>query len=101
MSPASKSLWIILAVLFIGLQYKLWIAKDGFRETLRLKKEIVLAADRDDKLLEKNQLLMIRIHDLKTTRGKIEDLAREELEMIKPNETYYQFVKSTPNEKTP
>lgn len=90
---SARTLIIILVILFLGLQYKIWVDKEGIPETVQLHHAITRQAKVNDALEERNKNLADNIMKLQHTRFTVEDLAREELNMIKPTEAYYQFVK--------
>ncbi len=87
-----RALSIILIALFALLQYKLWIAGDGISQTLSLRKSIANQIEKNNHLSKRNLLLAHQIHSLQTGQDSIEDLARDELGMVKNNEQYYQFI---------
>jgi len=87
-----RTLSVVLIALFALLQYKLWLASDGFRQTWHLEKAIATQMDSNDALAKHNQLLARQVAELTHGQGTVEALAREELGMIKPGEQYYQFV---------
>lgn len=89
-----KIICIILASLFCLLQYKLWISDDGFSKTIQLKKTLVSQSKENHVAEKKNQLLITEIQDLKNGKTAVEDLARENLGLIKPDESYYRIVHS-------
>jgi cell division protein FtsB len=87
-----KSLVIILAVLFIGLQYKLWLEPGGLTEVKKLQQKISAQTDQNQQLMQRNQHLLTEVHDLKSGQAAIEEHARNDLGMVKPGETYYQII---------
>ena len=94
----ARSIGIVLLLLFALLQYKLWFASNGASETIRLKKNIAAQKMNNEKIIAKNTLLASQIKTLQQGKASIENMAREELGMIKPGETFYQFV--PPNQET-
>ena len=48
----------------------------------------------NNQLAQRNQALSKQIHSIQSNQTAIESLARQNLGMIKDNETYYQFVHS-------
>jgi len=88
----ARSLAIVLGIFLLGLQYKLWIASDGFAETIQLRHQIAKEQQVDHEYDQYNQQLVARITQLKSGDKAVEGLARGQLGMIKPGETYYQFI---------
>jgi cell division protein FtsB len=87
-----RSIGIVLFFLFALLQYKLWFASNGISETVQLKKNIATQKTNNEKIITANTLLASQIKTLQQGKASIENMAREELGMIKPGETFYQFV---------
>ena len=79
-------------LLFGILQYKLWVSSNGFAETLHLKSRIATQVDVNQKLVKRNQILNSQVQELHQGKETVVDLARSEVGMIKPGETYYHFV---------
>ena len=89
-----KLIVTVLFVLLIWLQYRLWLGDGGIPEVLSLKRENDAVQQRVDKLQERNQALDAEVMDLKKGIEAIEERARSELGMIKPDEIYYQVIDS-------
>jgi cell division protein FtsB len=89
-----KLIVAILLVLFIWLQYKLWLADGGVPEVLELEQEINTVQAEISRLQERNQALDAEVIDLKKGIEAIEERARSELGMIKQDEIYYQVIDS-------
>ncbi|OGT31308.1 MAG: hypothetical protein A3E87_10395 [Gammaproteobacteria bacterium RIFCSPHIGHO2_12_FULL_35_23] len=88
----TRSLVIVLLLLFGILQYKLWASSTGIAETINLNKAITTQLQANDKLENRNQILHSQVAELQQGQATIEDLARNEIGMIKPGETYYQYI---------
>ena len=86
--------WIalILLVILIGLQLKLWTGSGGMREVRTLRAAVHKQAGENDRLLQRNQALAADVSDLKHGEQAVEARARAELGLIKPGETFYQVV---------
>ncbi|WP_423063583.1 cell division protein FtsB [Candidiatus Paracoxiella cheracis] len=87
-----KPIILILAALFILLQYELWFAAGGVVTAYRLHTNIVKQAQANKKLQERNAILMADIKDLKHGNDAVEERARNDLGMIKKGEVFYQIV---------
>ncbi len=87
-----RLLHLTLLFLFGVLQYRLWFADNGMLDKHRLDKEIAeqqqLIADQQ----VKNEVLQARVDDLKSGNDAIEELARQNLGLIKPGETFFIMV---------
>lgn len=83
---------ILLGVLFF-LQYRLWFENGGIRDMLKLKAALARQAEENDKLKKRNEDLLFQIQRLQNSKDAAESRARNELGMIKQDETFYQIVK--------
>ena len=94
-----KPLIVILALLFLGLQYKLWFVQDGVWRVHQLKKQIREQLKENTRLSRRNKTNAAEIKDLKRGRAALEAHARNDLNMVKPNELFYVIV-DKPKKKT-
>jgi cell division protein FtsB len=85
-----------LALLLLGLQYRLWLSDDGVRETTRLRGQIEEQQQENERLRERNRTLAAEVQDLKKGTTAIEERARTDLGMIGKSETFYQVVAPRP-----
>ena len=83
---------IILGLLFLVLQYDLWIGEGSLATVWRLQKEITTQKIENKKISKRNESLVAEVNDLKKGDAAIEERARNELGMIKKGETYIQVV---------
>ena len=86
--------WFIglLITLLVLLQYKLWVGDGSLAEVLDLYQQVEMQKDENRQLRERNQALEAEVQDLKQGLEAIEERAREELGMIKDDETFYQII---------
>ena len=87
-----KTLVIILIVLTILLQYRLWFGDGGLVEVWNLRHAVEEQKQENAALMERNKALEAEVKDLKQGLDAIEERARSELGMIKKDETFYQAV---------
>ncbi|MEN8167332.1 MAG: cell division protein FtsB [Pseudomonadota bacterium] len=87
----------ILLIVFVMLQYRLWVGKGSLAEVTNLQQEITLLNKELVKLRERNRALQAEVEDLRSGQSAIEERARSELGMIKEGEIFYQVV-DTPAE---
>jgi cell division protein FtsB len=91
-----KALAAALAVVLILLQYRIWISSDGLRGVERLERAVAAQQQQNARLAERNSRLAAEVQDLKSGTAAIEELARSDLGMIGPDETFYQVVEPPP-----
>ena len=90
---------LILLILLIALELKLWTGDGGMREVWRLQQRLDEQKKENAKLKQRNEALAAEVQDLKTGKEAIEDRARSELGLIKPGEVFYQVVEPTDGKK--
>ncbi len=86
-------LTVLLFALLFFLQYRLWFESDGIHDMALLKKSLAKQTDENDKLKKLNDDLLMQIQRLQSSKEATEARARNELGMIKKDETFYQIVK--------
>ncbi|TWX69877.1 cell division protein FtsB [Colwellia demingiae] len=82
----------ILLILLVLLQYRLWFGKNSVPDYLVLKENVVRQQSANEKLQQRNKLLFADTDDLKLGLEAIEERARNELGMIKENETFFRLI---------
>lgn len=87
-----RLLFILLIVLFVVLQFRLWFGDGGYIENKELRQTVDMQRERNVALKERNATLAAEVHDLKTGVEAIEERARTDLGMIKEGEVFYQTV---------
>jgi len=88
----TRYLAILLGLLFIILQYDLWIGEGSLSAAWKLNKSIEVQQKQNARLKERNQALDAEVKDLKSGLQAIEERARSELGMIKEDETFFQVI---------
>lgn len=79
-----------IAIFFIVAQIDLWVGQAGLLQFFQLKDEVRQQQAENTLLEVRNNILHAEVLDLKGGYDAIEERARVELGMIKPNETFYQ-----------
>ena len=85
-------LFLILILILITLQYKLWLGDGNIAAWQNLEYKIRSQDKFNQKLFKQNQVLEADILELKNGNQALEEQARNELGMLKDDEVYYQFV---------
>jgi len=83
---------LLLLVMILALQYRLWMADGGMREVWRLRKDVATQAEENTKLKERNRNLAAEVLDLKKGKAAVEERARADLGMVGENETFFQVA---------
>ncbi|NQZ53130.1 MAG: cell division protein FtsB [Piscirickettsiaceae bacterium] len=87
-----KPIMILLTVLLLLLQYRLWFSHDGLPPVLHLHRSVEIQKQDNAVLEERNQVLAAEVQDLKSGLDAMEERARSELGMIKQGETFFQII---------
>ena len=82
-------LLILLLVILIGLQYRLWIGDGGIAQGVQLKQQIAEQKAENERLFERNRVMDAEVMELKRGMETVEERARYELGMVKEVETLY------------
>jgi len=87
----------LLLIVFSLLQYRLWFGKNSVPDYLALQEEVGRQKLANSKLQQRNKLLYADTDDLKLGTEAIEERARNELGMIKENETFFRVIPNKDN----
>lgn len=87
-----KPVMILLIAILVILQYRLWLSHDGLPSLLRLHYAVEKQRQDNDKLQERNAVLEAEVADLKSGLDALEERARSELGMVKPDETFFHVI---------
>lgn len=91
MKYISQFLLLIVAVFALfWLQYEYWLGGNGHFEREKLLTEVAEQQRFNDQQMTANDLLRADVHDLKNGLEAVEEHARLDLGLIKPNETFVQ-----------
>lgn len=87
-----RLLGLLLIILLIALQAKLWLGDGGMREIHTLRGKVATQKAENATLKRRNQALAADVKDLKRGDKAVEARARNNLGLIKPGEVFYQVV---------
>lgn len=85
---------VILVVLLLGLQYRLWLGEGSLAQKTALERQVEEQGSRIDVLAERNRILAEEVNGLKSGLDAIEERARTDLGMVKQDETFFLVVDS-------
>jgi cell division protein FtsB len=83
----------VLAIVLLVLQAQLWLGRGSIRAVTELEHKVQEQKLSNDKARLVNEQLNAEINDLKEGLNMVEERARNELGMVKPNEIYVQIAK--------
>jgi cell division protein FtsB len=87
-----RYLTLTLIALIVLLQYPLWFGKGGWLRVWKVDAEVKEQQAVNKKLQTRNNGLDAEVRDLKQGYEAIEERARSELGMVKPDEIFFQVV---------
>ena len=87
-----RTIFLILVLTLIGLQYKLWLGDGSVRQWQQLEQKTTVQTEENEQLLARNLALEADIMELKRGDQALEEQARYELGMVKDDEVYYQVI---------
>jgi cell division protein FtsB len=89
----SRLLPAILLIVLAILQGQLWLGRGSIPAVAELERKVQEQKQANDKASLINAQLTAEINDLKEGLNMVEERARNELGMVKPNEIYVQIAK--------
>jgi len=87
-----RLLIIVLVGLLAILQYHLWFGKNGLQDKYLVSNEVTIIQADNKKLKQRNEMMFSEIEDLKGGLEAVEERARNELGLVKENETFFRVV---------
>ncbi|MBZ4202644.1 MAG: cell division protein FtsB [Methylovulum sp.] len=87
-----KLLIVIILLLIAHLQFRLWAGSDSFAQIEIAKQQLADLQKQVDLKKQRNDTLYAEVENLRKGQEAIEERARNELGMIKENETFFQVI---------
>ncbi|HRM00951.1 MAG TPA: septum formation initiator family protein [Acidovorax sp.] len=88
----SRIIPVILLALLAALHAQLWLGRGSLPRVNAMQRQIDVQKAANDQARQANERLASEVHDLKEGLDMVEEKARSELGMVKPNEVYVQFT---------
>ncbi|MDN8613811.1 cell division protein FtsB [Variovorax ginsengisoli] len=89
----SRIVPIILVLLLLILQWQLWTGRGSVRDVAQLQEKLADQKEANAKAAINNERLSAEVNDLKEGLEMVEERARQELGMVKPNEVFVQITR--------
>jgi len=93
-----RAFTLLLLIIFSLLQYRLWFGKNSVPDYLALQADVIRQQQVNENLKQRNKLLYADTDDLKLGMEALEERARNELGMIKENETFFRIIPNKSSE---
>ena len=84
---------IVLITLLVIVQAQLWFGRGSLRNVAELERQLQQEKQANEEARRVNEQLSAEVNDLKEGLNMVEERARHELGMVKPNEIYVQIAK--------
>ncbi|WP_462387367.1 septum formation initiator family protein [Acidovorax sp. Q11] len=88
----SRIVPVILLALLGALHAQLWLGRGSVPRVNEMQRQIDAQKAANDQARQINARLTSEVHDLKEGLDMVEEKARSELGMVRPNEVYVQFT---------
>jgi cell division protein FtsB len=83
---------VVLALLLLLLQWQLWNGRGSMRDVAQLEDKLATQKEANAKAAINNERLTSEVRDLREGLEMVEERARQELGMVKPNEVFVQIT---------
>ena len=87
-----RVLSILFVLLILGIQYPLWLGKGGWMRVWDLDQQVDAQRLYNHTLASRNGAMEAEVRDLKQGTDAVEERARYELGLIKPDELFFHVV---------
>lgn len=94
-----RRVWLFLIFACIAIQYPLRLGASGYKRVHELNQQLAQQQATNKAMMARNAAMQAEIDDLKSGTQALEDYAREEINMVEPNEFLVRIL--TPNEQAP
>ena len=88
----SRIVTLVLLALLVALHAQLWLGRGSVPRVNAMQRQIDVQKAANEQARQVNARLTSEVHDLKEGLDMVEEKARSELGMVKPNEVYVQFT---------
>jgi len=88
----SRIVPIILVLLLLIVQWQLWTGRGSVRDVAQLQEKLTQQKEANARAALANDRLANEVNDLKEGLEMVEERARQELGMVKPNEVFVQIT---------
>jgi len=88
-----RPIHMILIALLVVLQAQLWFGRGSLPDVMRQRQQLKEQKDHNQAAQLANERLGAELHDLKDGLEMVEERARAEIGMVKPNEIFVQIAR--------
>ncbi|NBW67840.1 MAG: cell division protein FtsB [Betaproteobacteria bacterium] len=88
-----RPIHMVLIALLVVLQAQLWFGRGSLPDVMRLRQQLKEQKQHNQAAQLANERLGAELHDLKDGLEMVEERARAEIGMVKPNEIFVQIAR--------
>ncbi len=85
-------LLVVLVLMVIGLQYRLWFGEGSVAQMAEIRQQLEAQRRKNREMAERNRILAEEVAGLKSGLEAVEERARKDLGMVARGETFYLVV---------
>lgn len=86
----------LLIALLLALHVQLWFGRGSVPQVSQMKQELTALDQANREARQRNEQIANEVNDLQEGLDMVEELARQDLGMVKPNEIFVQIAQSKP-----
>ena len=86
-----RLVFLVLLALLALVHTQLWFGRGSVPNVQAMQIQLDEQRARNEKARQENELLAVELEDLQTGLGMVEERARSEMGMVRPNEIFVQF----------
>jgi cell division protein FtsB len=87
-----RILGIAIVLLLVAIQYPLWFGKGGWLRAWELERQLAAQREANAALVTRNAAAAAEVASLREGNEAIEERARQQLNMVREGEVFFQFV---------
>ena len=89
---ASRLIPALLVGLLLMLHAQLWLGRGSVPRVAEMKRELAAQLQANDRARQRNDQIASEVRDLQEGLDMVEELARQDLGMVRPNEIFVQVA---------
>lgn len=96
-----RLIFTVLLVLFLMIQYPLWMGRGGWFDVMELRRDVASQSVTNDGLRARNQAMQAEVEDLRSGTEAAEERARAELGLMHESEVFVHILPPAPPPEQP
>lgn len=96
MAMAHRFVPALLITLLLVLHAQLWFGRGSVSQVSQMKQDLTALEQANREARQRNEQIASEVNDLQEGLDMVEELARQDLGMVKPNEIFVQIAQNKP-----